>query len=326
MVTSRLPVPAIDSATLNIEFSHVRLLRRLLTLVVASVAVTLLLARADQSRSAVRLATTASPWWLILCLLTITATYLGSALVMAGATTVALPGPATLVVQLAMAFANRLAPSGIGGMAVSVRYLQRLGASRGQALASVAANASAILVIHVIGFIALLPLTGGLPRGITPPDGSRLLLGVGGALVLLGVVLAALKLGRQDRHTLGEVLGNFRMVFVQSRHRKALLVGASVVTTSHCLTLWSVVRSVGATAPFIACVVIYLAAAAIGSLSPTPGGIGAIEAALLTGLTATSIEAGNAAAAVLLYHLLTFWCPVIPGAIAFAQLRREAML
>jgi glycosyltransferase 2 family protein len=53
---------------------------------------------------------------------------------------------------------------------------------------------------------------------------------------------------------------------------------------------------------------VYLAAAA-----PSPGGLGAIEAALVAGLGGVGMRAGPAVSAVLLYRLATYWLPVLPG-------------
>jgi uncharacterized protein (TIRG00374 family) len=68
--------------------------------------------------------------------------------------------------------------------------------------------------------------------------------------------------------------------------------------------------------------VIYLAAAAAASLSPTPGGLGAIEAALVAGLTRSGTAVTAAVAGVLAYRIVSYWLPIIPGLIAFRWLRR----
>ena len=58
--------------------------------------------------------------------------------------------------------------------------------------------------------------------------------------------------------------------------------------------------------------------------APSPGGLGAIEAALIAGLTGVGMQAGPAVSAVLLYRLATYWLPVAPGWLAWrALLRRD---
>ena len=64
---------------------------------------------------------------------------------------------------------------------------------------------------------------------------------------------------------------------------------------------------------------VYLAAAVIAAASPTPGGLGAIEAALIAGLTGIGISSGAAVSAVLIYRLATYWLPVLPGWLSCAS-------
>jgi glycosyltransferase 2 family protein len=69
---------------------------------------------------------------------------------------------------------------------------------------------------------------------------------------------------------------------------------------------------------------VYLGAAAIAAAAPSPGGLGAIEAALVAGLTGVGMQAGPAVSAVLLYRLATYWLPVAPGWLSWrALVRRE---
>jgi uncharacterized protein (TIRG00374 family) len=72
--------------------------------------------------------------------------------------------------------------------------------------------------------------------------------------------------------------------------------------------------------------VVYLTGSAIGSLVPTPGGLGAVEAALTAGLTAAGLPGAVALSSVLLYRLLTFWLPVPIGWVALKYLERQQAL
>jgi glycosyltransferase 2 family protein len=68
---------------------------------------------------------------------------------------------------------------------------------------------------------------------------------------------------------------------------------------------------------------VYLTGSAIGSIIPTPGGLGAVEAALTAGLTAAGVPGAVAVSAVLLFRLLTFWLPVPLGWAALDFLERR---
>ena len=63
-----------------------------------------------------------------------------------------------------------------------------------------------------------------------------------------------------------------------------------------------------------------------GRRCPIPGGIGAVEAALVGSFTLVGVDSATATAGVLLYRLLTFWVPVLPGFYAFYWLERRGYL
>jgi hypothetical protein len=67
---------------------------------------------------------------------------------------------------------------------------------------------------------------------------------------------------------------------------------------------------------------VYLVASLIAAASPTPGGLGAIEAAAIAGLTGIGISSGPAVSAVLVYRLATYWLPVLPGWYSWRLLQR----
>jgi hypothetical protein len=70
----------------------------------------------------------------------------------------------------------------------------------------------------------------------------------------------------------------------------------------------------------------YLAAAAIGAASPTPGGLGAVEAALVSLLIRFNVPSGSAVAGVLAFRLVTYWLPLLPAAAALRALHRSGAL
>jgi glycosyltransferase 2 family protein len=76
----------------------------------------------------------------------------------------------------------------------------------------------------------------------------------------------------------------------------------------------------------LAALVVYLAASALGSSVSTPGGLGAVEAALVGGLTATGVPVGSALTAVLAFRIATFWLPAPLGWAAFVALQRRGRI
>ena len=106
-----------------------------------------------------------------------------------------------------------------------------------------------------------------------------------------------------------------------------LFGGSALLTLSYIAALVFSVHAFGATEVSIASIgVVFLVGSAISSAAPTPGGIGAVEAALIAGLTAVGIEREVAVPAVFLYRITTFWLPILPGWIAFVLLQRRGDL
>ena len=64
---------------------------------------------------------------------------------------------------------------------------------------------------------------------------------------------------------------------------------------------------------------------AIANAAPTPGGLGATEAALIAALS-TVEDAAIVIPAVFLFRLITFWLPILPGWVALAYLRQTDRL
>ena len=99
--------------------------------------------------------------------------------------------------------------------------------------------------------------------------------------------------------------------------------GTVMLTLSFVICLYACVSAFGGDASFTAVAVVFLAGNAIGSAAPTPGGLVAVEGALVFGLTAAGVPYAIATSAVLLYRLLTFWLPVLPGWASFTWLQRH---
>ena len=71
---------------------------------------------------------------------------------------------------------------------------------------------------------------------------------------------------------------------------------------------------------------VYLGSSVIAAAAPTPGGLGAMEAALVAGFTAVGMDPAIAVAAVLSYRLATFWLPILPGWLSFRHLDRRGLI
>ena len=60
----------------------------------------------------------------------------------------------------------------------------------------------------------------------------------------------------------------------------------------------------------------------LGNLLPLPGGVGGVEGGMIGAFAAFGVDTGLAVVAVLVFRALTFWLPMVPGVIAYFQLRK----
>ncbi|MBX4201839.1 flippase-like domain-containing protein [Candidatus Saccharibacteria bacterium] len=61
------------------------------------------------------------------------------------------------------------------------------------------------------------------------------------------------------------------------------------------------------------------------TLVPTPGGIGSTEAGLYSGLVLAGIAGPDAILITLLYRLISYWLPIVPGYYFFWGLRKNVL-
>ena len=102
--------------------------------------------------------------------------------------------------------------------------------------------------------------------------------------------------------------------------------GALLLNLAYAAALYAAVVAYGGDLAYATVGFVYLAAGAVGSAAPTPGGIGAVEAALAAGLTAAGLDGSTAVQAALLFRAVTFWIPMVPGWLSFTYLQRQGRL
>jgi undecaprenyl-diphosphatase len=247
---------------------------------------------------------------------------------MSGAVLARLRGGPTLAAQVASSFASKLAPAGLGGMALNVRFLQKQGVERPVAISAVGLN-SVGGVVGQFSLIGIFVIWAGRSAfgSFHLPSPKWFLLGATGVLLLVAISLAV-PFSRQL--VVGKLLPILRRSFdgvtdvLRRPGKLALLVGGStIVTLSYLLCTYFSLRAFGSHLPLATVGAIYLVGSAVATAAPTPGGLGALEAALIGGLVAAGVDSTVAVPAVFLYRLATFWLPILPGWLCFMWLERN---
>jgi uncharacterized protein (TIRG00374 family) len=105
------------------------------------------------------------------------------------------------------------------------------------------------------------------------------------------------------------------------RSRDPALLGAVAFWGFQIGVLWAAFHAFGASPPRAVLVQGFFIGM-LGNLLPLPGGVGGVEGGMIGAFAALGVDAGLAVVAVLVFRALTFWLPMVPGVIAYFQLRR----
>jgi len=313
-----------EGSVVAVRLERIRL-RTLLTMV-ASVVAAYLLAGELERASLASVLRTADWRWGVVGLALSASTYIGATLSLTGFVAARLKFFRTLFVQVAGSFVTLVTPAAVGGAALNVRYLQRKKVPAPVAAASVGVAQVVAFVLHISLLVVFAAVAGTTAKtSIQPPRWAYFVLG-GLVAVVLGVL--ALPAGRRLLRarvtpTLGQVLPRLLEVAQQPRKLAEGLGGTLLLTASYILCLAACVAAFGRSVPIASIAVVYLTGSAIGSVVPTPGGLGGVEAALTAGLTAAGLPGAVAVSSVLLFRLLTFWFPVPVGWVALSYLERK---
>lgn len=267
--------------------------------------------------------------WLLLALAAMFANYVGAAFAMLGFVPEKVPFWRTVGAQVSLSFLRLVAPSTVGNVAINIRLLTKAGVAGPLAAASVAANQVGNVAI-TLPLIAILGVVSGssAAAGLDPSPTTF--------MIIIGVLVAAalLVLIPPIRKRLREVWSEFaqrglpRLLDVVSNPRKLLVAigGILLQASSLVLCFYACLKAVGGSANIAALAVVQLVGNTLGMAVPTPGGLGAVEAALTAGVTALGVSASLAVSAVLVFRIVSFWLPIVPGWILWTQMQKRGLL
>ena len=222
------------------------------------------------------------------------------------------------LMQVANTFAATTTPAGVGGLALSARFLQKGGLGALRAATAVALQQSVQVVTHVtllILFSAFAGASADLSHFV--PSATIVYAVVGVLLLVVAAFVVVPRLRRWLTSTVGpritEVGRDLAELAREPRRLVIIVLGCAATTLGGALALWACISAFGGQTSFVTVTVVTMIGGTLASAAPTPGGVGAVEAALIGGLAAFGVPAGIAVPSVLLYRVLTCWLPVFIG-------------
>jgi glycosyltransferase 2 family protein len=273
---------------------------------------------------------TARPSWLAVAVLGAALTYVGAALTRMAFSPTALRLGRTALVQLASSFLTLVTPPAVGHVGLNIRYLQRAGVGTAAAAATVTVSEVVTVALTVLLLLACSWFTGISGSRLTLLPSGNVLAVLAVAAAVLAVAAAVPQTRRLVRRRLEPLVRSTvpQLVAMGSDPRRlgTALIGVLVLNGGNILALDASLRAFSTSLPVPTVVVVYLVASTVGSAAPTPGGLGAVEAALVAGLTATGVPLASALPAVLAFRTVTFWLPAPIGWGAFVTLQRRGWI
>jgi uncharacterized protein (TIRG00374 family) len=302
--------------------------RTLLMIAVLSGAFYFLLPQLAQVSGAWHAFQSANFAWVPLMIVMSGLTYVGAAIGLAGAVPHRLAFGPNVLAQTASSFVNRVTPASIGGMVLNTRFLQKSGVDPATAVAGVGLNSVAGGIVHLVMLVIFFIWSGSaLGRAFKLPSGSKVLVVIALVLAAFGVVMVT-RWGR--RKVLAPVVKGLRASATNLRKvskspvKLGMLFGGSLLTTlAYVCAFAASIQAFGGNLSVAKIGAVFLGASAIAAAAPTPGGLGALEAALVAGLTGVGMAPGPAVSSVLTYRLATYWLPVLPGWLAWSIMQRR---
>jgi glycosyltransferase 2 family protein len=271
--------------------------------------------------------------WVIVAFVVAQLVFVASAVESIGSVAGPLPFGRTLAVEVANTFSS-LAGGTPAVFATRVRFYQQQGYDATVALSSGAIMSTVSWIAIAVLFVVSLPFAwGSLDLEVTPQSGgnSKLVWIILAVVVLVGLViglaLAVPRLRRlalaQVRPRINDIWGNLKQV-AGSPGKLTLLLGGSFAQRLLVAMALSVsLRAFDDHLRLPILIVVITLASIIGGISPSPGGMGVVEAGMILGLTAAGVSEADATAAVFIQRLFTSYLPPIWGWITLVWARRR---
>jgi glycosyltransferase 2 family protein len=234
----------------------------------------------------------------------------------------------TFRVEMAVLFVSKLLPSSLGSISLNVFYLIKSKHTASQAAAVMTMDGITSGIAYAILIIAAL-LTSSLNL-----DGLNGSINISSNLILFIIILLlgaiytcyrSIKIRMRIKKSWLELKANFK----EYKKRKGSVLAGMLCNGLSSLTsifaIYASARAIGVDITFSDALVTYTIGNVAANLIPTPGGIGAVEAGVYAGLVLVGVDGSDATLITLLYRLITYWLPILPGYYFFWGLRKDLL-
>lgn len=272
----------------------------------------------------------ANPVMAVICVLCGLVAWLGSALTLGVFMDRGRRNPVGVYfAQAASGFTAVSMPAGVGPAFVNLQFLRKSGYDNTRATAIMSATwaiqgSTTILLLLTIGiFTGRNMLSGMIPT-------NTLIIAIAAVALVISVAMAIAPIRRLIVRKYLPIVKSFAHqlinVLAQPKQLAIGYAGALMLNLATGLGFWAALMAFGYQTNPIETTFVFLLANTLGSAVPTPGGLGAVEAALTFAFTSVGVPAAVALSATLVYRVAFYWLRIPLGALAMKWLDRHGLI
>lgn len=270
----------------------------------------------------------ANLWWILGAFLLGSLTWVGAAIPLVAFSPKRIGLWNTTMAQMAASIVALVAPAGIGPAAVNLRFLNKNKVATPVAVATVTLVQVSQFLTSVVLLIVVVALTGTSIDFDLPTTAI-----VWGFAAVATVVTATLSIPRLRRWLIKKIQPSWNQAYPQLLwilgHPKELSIafaGNLLMNLGYISAFGAALAAFGVTLSPVTLAITYLVSTTLGSVIPTPGGIGPVEAALTAGLQVAGVPAAVALSTAVVFRLVTFYGRIPIGWIALKRMEKKGLL
>ncbi|MCI1219985.1 MAG: flippase-like domain-containing protein [Bifidobacterium sp.] len=231
--------------------------------------------------------------------------------------------------QAASGFTAVSMPAGVGPAFVNLQHLRKSGYRNTAATAIMSATWLIQAITTVILLLGIGMFTGrNTLSGTIPTNTLIVVIGALGLLISIAMAIPPLRRVITTKYLPIVKAYALQLIDVMSQPAKMSggVLGSLILNISTGLGFWSAMLAFGYHVNPVETIFIFLLANTLGSAIPTPGGLGAVEAALTFAFTSVGVPAAVALSSTLLYRVCFYWLRIPLGALAMKWLDRNNLI
>lgn len=236
----------------------------------------------------------------------------------------------TVLAHLAGAGPGRIIPGGIGNLSISALHLKKSGLSIEQSIGVVLTNNLIGLITNVLLLIGVLFIRPETTSVITENVSSQQIYFALAILVSIIVIGQWLMHARGTKKEVHKAAKEWKSVFLNfsvhpTRVFSVIMIGFMIALV-HAFMIDLSSFALGVHLDFTDAIIAMSFGVIVGSIFPTPGGVGGVEAGITAALVVLGYDAAPAASIAVLFRVATYWQPLIPGTLAYLYLREKKLI